>query len=134
MATPFRDHELNLIRNLIPAHFYFQVVQLNALPAEVERLNKRIQELENPVDFRFREHRGSLDDSMSTEKVLTSNSMDALVSYVKDILKTYPLDVDRSKVLVESYSKDERNKGWSNTYIVSVKYYGVVGFTNYMPV
>lgn len=134
MATPFREHELNLIRNLIPAHFYAQVVSLNKLPAEIELLKKQLQELENPDVFRFREHRGSLDESIATEKVLTTNNMDELVASIKEILKTYPIEVDRSKVTVEHYCKEERLRGWPKTYIVSVRFYGVIGFTNYMPV
>jgi len=134
MDRPFREHELNLIKGLLPAHFYHSIVRMNKHPEEIAQLKKRIEELENPVVFRFREHRGSLEDSLATEKVLTSNSKDVLIDCIKEILNTYPIDVDEAKVTIEPYTKGGRTFGWKDTYIVSLRFYGVIGFTNYMPV
>ena len=134
MVTPLREHQLGLIKNHIPAHFYHTIVDLNKLPEEVERLKKRIQELENPFAFKFREHRGSLEDSLATERSVKNNSLEELIACVKASLSTYPVDVNADTLSVEHYCKDNRQVGYPETYIVSIKRYGVVGFTNYLPV
>jgi len=133
MVTPLREHQLGLIKGHIPAHFYQTIVELNKLPEEIARLNKRIEELENPLILRFREHRGSLAESLATERTVKDNTLGELIACVKASLSTYPVDVNADTLSVEHYCKDNRQVGYPETYIVSIKRYGVVGFTNYLP-
>jgi hypothetical protein len=74
----------------------------------------------------FREHRGTLEDSMAT--VVTINNRDELVSHIADKLTPFGIDVKPEDVQVSPYAKDERID-W-DTYIVTLQGYGVVGFTN----
>ena len=76
----------------------------------------------------FRQHRGSLSDSMDT-CVSIRNNMKALAN----LISTFNLFRDDRKITedmleVKEYGFDERIN-W-NTYIVSVKDFGVVGFTS----
>lgn len=73
---------------------------------------------------KFREHRGSLDDSMKT--VVPCFTYDGLLKYVRGML--YQWYVEVPSLQVEHYHYDERI-GWDN-WIVTLKGYGVVGFTD----
>ena len=74
----------------------------------------------------FREHRGTLEDSMAT--VVTINNREELVRHIADKLTAFGVDVQPENIQVSPYAKDERID-W-DTYIVVLKGYGVVGFTN----
>jgi hypothetical protein len=71
----------------------------------------------------FREHRGSLEESMAT--VTELESWTALVEYVIALVKPYR-ETTKDDVLLKWYGYDER-VNW-NTTLVLVKDYGVVGF------
>lgn len=78
--------------------------------------------------MKFREHRGGLADSMQTEVELVDH--DALLAHIRHLLRHYPTapEVTPETVDIQPYSYDERI-GWT-TYIVTLKKYGVVGFTD----
>lgn len=78
--------------------------------------------------MKFREHRGSLYDSMATLVVVDGKK--GLVAHIKKLLKSY-IDVSSSDVLVSLYgSSGDARIGWEKVYIVTVKGYGVIGFSD----
>jgi hypothetical protein len=77
---------------------------------------------------KFREHRGGLSESMAT--VIDVADRRALVAYVARQLEPFyftPAEVDAG-LAVEPYMYDSRI-GW-DTHIVTLKRYGVLGFTD----
>jgi hypothetical protein len=79
----------------------------------------------------FREHRGSLNDSMKTRVVLPDRA--TLIEHCRQVLSCWPTapKVDDSTLWVHIYTDlpDDRT-GWIKTYMVGVYGYGVVGFTD----
>ncbi len=75
--------------------------------------------------MKFREHRGMLDDSMKT--VVEVADREALVSLLQSRLRDGVTFKDED-LKIEPYVYDKRI-GW-DTYIVTIKGYGVAGFTN----
>jgi hypothetical protein len=74
--------------------------------------------------LRFREHRAVLADSLATEVEL--GGREELIAYIRRLL---PERVIRDEdVEVKAYAYDPRT-GWQ-TYIVTIKDYGVIGFTD----
>ena len=76
--------------------------------------------------MKFREHRGGLTESMAT--VVDVDGKTALIALMRDRLKPYNFTFEDADLTVEPYVFDERI-GW-DTYIVSIKGYGVAGFTD----
>lgn len=78
---------------------------------------------------KFREHRGSLVESMNT--VVEIVDLDALLKHLHKLAEPWPTfpAITRETVELSLYARDERN-GWYDTYIVVLKGYGVLGFTN----
>lgn len=76
----------------------------------------------------FREHRGSLADSVKT--LQTFHTRDELVRYAASAVRPYNPYVELDDVTIEPYSDqpDERI-GWSRTFVVKVAG-GVFGFTD----
>lgn len=74
----------------------------------------------------FREHRGSLDESMETCIII--NSFDQLYKIIRDELSPY-IKVNKRDVTVEYYCNDTRIN-WPNTHIVTVQNFGVIGYTS----
>lgn len=72
--------------------------------------------------MRFREHRGSLEDSLKTTVELKDGR--ALLEYATGKLGPFP----PKSLRVKHYCFDER-VGW-DTHIVMIKGYGVFGFTD----
>lgn len=79
--------------------------------------------------MKFREHRGSLDDSMAT-CVELDPTYDALKEHLKAILAYWPLP-EHLELLIKPYGYDDRIQ-WTS-FIVYMEGWGVVGFTNQMP-
>ena len=80
----------------------------------------------------FREHRGTLADSMATAIPLASDKQ-SLVKYINGLnLFLDNRNIGEEEIIIESYGFDERIN-W-DTYIVRINGYGVVGFTNMSPV
>lgn len=80
----------------------------------------------------FREHKGSLSDSMKTLK--TFNTLDELRLHVMEIMRTYGASISASSIVIEPYSDQPDDRiGWQRTFVVNVvggDTQGVVGFTN----
>lgn len=75
----------------------------------------------------YRDHRGSLGDSMATLRALSSRA--ALVEYLRASLgPAAPPDL-AAKLNIEPYARDPRI-GWEDTHIVTIAGFGVVGFTD----
>jgi hypothetical protein len=74
--------------------------------------------------IRFREHRGSLADSLATTVTVTSRA--ELIAHVARLLD--PIPVTSEQLGVAPYCFDARI-GWE-THIVTLRDYGVVGFTD----
>ena len=72
--------------------------------------------------MRFREQRGGLNESLTT--VVNLNGRADLIAYLTRLLN--PVPVSSEDVIVKAYGFDDRI-GW-DTYVVSVRNYGVVGF------
>lgn len=80
--------------------------------------------------MKFREHRGDLNESMTTVVELDPTS-EALKAHLEHILKNWKV-VRPLKLHIEHYAYDSRIE-W-DTYIVKVEGSGfVVGFTDQMP-
>lgn len=75
--------------------------------------------------MKFREHRGTLDDSMMTCKEV--KDFVALVKHLEKVWGEWSMPIEPSAIKVEYYCYDSRI-GW-NTYIVTLQGH-VVGFTN----
>jgi hypothetical protein len=73
--------------------------------------------------LRFREHRGSLEDSLRTAVDLKNRA--ALVAHIAGLLRPFR-EVTDADIRIEPYKYDERID-WM-TWIVSVRNFGVVGF------
>jgi hypothetical protein len=78
--------------------------------------------------IKFREHRGGLSDSMAT--VIEIENRAGLVAHIAKVLEPFHFDKERvdKGLRVEPYAHDARI-GW-NTHIVTLKGYGVLGFTD----
>lgn len=74
----------------------------------------------------FREHKGSLEDSMKT--VFSFDSKESLFAHCKSICIREGLNTDDFTVKLYQDFPDERI-GWDKTYIVTTKE-GVLGFTD----
>jgi hypothetical protein len=87
----------------------------------------------------FREHRGSFADSLATTVEL-EDRMVTLRQHVTQLLLPWagalpiPLpELVRSGLRVRAYGSDPRLPEWTETFIVSLRHYGVVGFCNRLP-
>ncbi|CAN5951012.1 unnamed protein product [Sphagnum jensenii] len=80
--------------------------------------------------MKFREHRGSLDESMKTLVLLFDRA--ALVKHIHDLLYPWNIDVEDRDVKVERYNngRGDPRIGWGDLYIVTVKDFGVIGWTD----
>lgn len=77
---------------------------------------------------RLREHRGNLYDSLETIVVIQNRA--DLVSHIRDALARFSVIIDADAVSIEPYAADDRAVGWEDTHVVTVKEYGVYGFTD----
>jgi len=74
----------------------------------------------------FREHRGSLADSMET--VIEVSSINDIIAYC--VMNGYIGITDPKSVIIKKYGDDIATKcGW-DTHIVMYPRHGVLGFTN----
>ncbi|MFZ2509085.1 MAG: hypothetical protein WAW79_11515 [Steroidobacteraceae bacterium] len=78
--------------------------------------------------MQFREHRGSLDNSMETVVELADHA--ALMDHLRALAKPWPTfpPINEKTVSVVPYCRDERI-GW-DTHIVRLVGYGVLGYTD----
>lgn len=76
--------------------------------------------------FKYRDHRGGLDESMAT--VQEFDSKEALLNYLAANYGEYAKNIDFSKTTIAPYGFDKRI-GW-DTHIVHLEGYGVFGFTD----
>ncbi len=76
--------------------------------------------------MKFREHRGSLADSMAT--VVEISDRTALVSLLAGRLGDYGFEFADRDLVIASYGYDHRID-W-DTHIVTIEGYGVAGFTD----
>lgn len=79
----------------------------------------------------FREHRGSLEDSMKT-LVEIDNNAESLIEHINKVLE---IDYIKDALIVERYGNlraknDDTRIAWENVHIVIINGYGVVGFAN----
>lgn len=80
--------------------------------------------------MKFREHRGSLADSMETVIEIPATKA-ALKEAINNALLPYEAQFTEEQILIDRLTFDERT-GW-DTHIVYAKGYGVFGFTDEMP-
>lgn len=84
--------------------------------------------------MKFREHRGTLADSMQTQVELPDRA--ALLAHIAKLLEPFGYKFEPSWVHVEPYAWYEADKAyWDkrvrwHTYIVTLDGYGVLGFTD----
>jgi hypothetical protein len=79
--------------------------------------------------MKFREHKGSLDVSMRT--LIEFDSKRALVTHIQNLLAPYRVTVSPDDIKASLYgSSGDARIGWEKTYIVTVKGYGVIGFSD----
>lgn len=76
--------------------------------------------------MKFREHKGRLKESLKT--VIDLDSRDELVKHVRELLKEINVEIADADLTVEKYAHDPRTQ-W-DTYIVRLKGYGPIGFTD----
>ena len=76
---------------------------------------------------KFRQHRNSLTESMSTT-IMIEPTVDAILEIAKKELSQYGFNCDQSLIHAEPYGYDNR-LDW-HTHIVTIDGYGVFGFTN----
>lgn len=76
--------------------------------------------------MKFRDHRGSLADSMAT--VVEVSGRDALVSLLAGRLEKYGFEFADRDLVIAPYGYDRRID-W-DTHIVTIDGYGVAGFTD----
>ena len=81
--------------------------------------------------MKFREHRGSLADAMTTCVEIPDQA--ALVEHCRKLLEPWPTAPsvnNRSLIVKPYYNEVDKRIGWPMTYIVWLKEYGVLGFTD----
>jgi hypothetical protein len=84
--------------------------------------------------MKFREHRGTLEDSMKTIVELPDRA--ALIAHCRKLLAPYGFEFQNSWLHVEPYAWfDSEKPHWDarikwHTYIVTLDGYGVLGFTD----
>lgn len=85
--------------------------------------------------MKFREHKGGLDESMAT--CIDLADYDALLAHLKSLLRPWQgalqEDVTPESVRVELYSGADDRIGWKQTWMVTLRGYGVLGFTDMPP-
>ena len=74
----------------------------------------------------YRDHRGSLDESLKTVVNLPQTRLALFCHLQKDV---FLCDFRIDDMLVKYYAEDWRVGGWATTYIVTIKG-NAVGFTN----
>lgn len=85
--------------------------------------------------MRFREHRGSLADSMET-MVELAPTMDALIAHLQAIATPWPTfpPINRHTVTVTEHTPKPDNRiGWPETRYVVLQGYGVLGMVDCRP-
>ena len=79
--------------------------------------------------MKFREHRGSLAESMDT--VVELEGRNALLRHCQELLAPYQFNFEPEALKVEPYSREPDTRiDWDQTYVVKIDDYGVMGFTN----
>jgi hypothetical protein len=79
--------------------------------------------------MKFREHRGSLDDSMATLVELEDRA--ALVRHVENLHGCFIHNYDFNQLIVKPYFMEPDDRcGWKQTWIVSLPGYGPIGYTD----
>lgn len=80
--------------------------------------------------MKFREHRGALADSMKTLVELPDRV--ALVEHCRKLLAPFRFQFDAATLEVQPYGigRGDDRIGWKKIYIVTIKGYGVIGFTD----
>lgn len=76
--------------------------------------------------IKYRDHKRTLNESMDT--VQEFKNKNELIIYLKSSLSIFKYTLNEEDLIIEKYCFDDRIE-W-NTYIVSIKGFGVVGFTN----
>lgn len=79
--------------------------------------------------MRFREHRGSLADSLATLVELDTRAQ--LIEHIENCYACFIHGYDFSEIRIEPYFMEpDARCGWERTYIVSLPGLGVIGFTD----
>jgi hypothetical protein len=74
----------------------------------------------------FRWHKGSFEESMKT--VVTIKGFDELYLLIKNSLSEFSIEVQKEDISINYYTFDNRIS--EESYIVTLKDYGVLGWTN----
>lgn len=78
--------------------------------------------------MKLREHRGSLEESLGTSIELP-NTMEALIAALRQSIQMPNLEITKDTVHVQWYAYDPRLDP-PDVWIVTIKGYGVYGFTD----
>lgn len=79
--------------------------------------------------MKFRQHRRGLAESMETLVELSDRA--ALVAYCQKLLSPFQFEFTDADVTVTQYTPDgDARIGWGQLYIVHIKDYGVMGWTD----
>ncbi len=78
--------------------------------------------------MKFREHRRTLEESLTT--MVELGSLEALMTHLQKFAEPWPTfpKIDASTVTFIANGTDSRLPDWRNTYIVTLKNYGVLGY------
>lgn len=77
------------------------------------------------VKARYRDHRGSLDESLKTTREFTHKR--ELIEYLQNDLKRYAYFPKEEEFRIEPYSGDDDRIGWKDVHIVRINGFGVLG-------
>jgi hypothetical protein len=80
--------------------------------------------------MKFREHRGGLAESMATLVDLPDRA--ALVEHCRKLLHPFRFQFDAATLEVRPYciGRGDDRIGWKEVHVVTIKGYGVIGFTD----
>lgn len=77
----------------------------------------------------FREHRGGLQESMKT--VVDLQDRAGLIEYIRKLLDGWGVTVTDDTVdLVKYNDHGDARIGWDELYVVTIKWFGVIGWAN----
>jgi hypothetical protein len=77
--------------------------------------------------MRYRQHKGSLADSMATECEV--DGRDGLIRQLRREFRNWPtIEFPDDAVRIEPYHCDDDRIGWKDVHIVTIDGYGVAGF------
>jgi hypothetical protein len=92
-------------------------------------MNDTVKNETSSNTFQFREHRGSLAESIQTKVIL--NNRDELIAHCTSILSEFQEKLTPEQLEVKLYDSNYDSRiAWDTTYSVTIAGKGVIGFTD----